>query len=99
MARKPAPAPRSLALEGDLDLFSIHAQWEQTAPLAAGGGPLELDLTGIGDLDLSGIQLLCALDRDLQAKGGRLTLIGAREEWLPRFELLGLASLFGRTGP
>jgi ABC-type transporter Mla MlaB component len=99
MPRKPAPSPRSLALEGDLDLFSIHAQWEQLVPLAAEGGPLELDLKGIGDLDLSGLQLLSALERDLKEHGGRLALTGTRAEWLPRFELLGMASLFEERTP
>lgn len=100
MARKPAPSPRPLALEGDLDLFSIHAQWEQTLPLVvAEGGTVELDLSGIGDLDLSGVQLLSALDRDCQAKGGRLNLTGAQAAWTPRFDLLGLAGLFEETRP
>lgn len=100
MARKAALSPRSLALEGDLDLFSIHAQWERTLPLlVAGAGPLELDLSGIGDLDLAGIQLLNALDRDCRARGGALVLTGVQAAWTPRFDLLGLAGLFGETRP
>lgn len=87
---------RTLALQGDLDVFSVHQQWEQAqALLAAGNGAAELDLSGIGDLDLSGVQLLSALERDLQAKGVQLTVTGAKEEWLTRFAPLGLAGLFG----
>ena len=99
MARKSAPSVRSLALEGDLDLFSIHAQWEQAQSLlVAGDSAVALDLSGIGDLDLSGVQWLSALDRDLKAKSGRLILIGAKEGWASRFELLGLSGLFaGKT--
>jgi anti-anti-sigma regulatory factor len=100
MARKPAPTAPSFALEGDLDLFSIHAQWERTlALLPAEGGTLEIDLGGIGDLDLSGVQLLSALDRDFKARSGRLILVGVKEDWAPRFETLGLASLFERKAP
>jgi anti-anti-sigma regulatory factor len=100
MARKPAPSPRPLALAGDLDLFSIHAQWEQTLPLlVAEASRVELDLSGIGDLDLSGIQLLSALDRDCRAKGGRLVLTGVQADWPPRFEPLGLAALFAEQAP
>jgi ABC-type transporter Mla MlaB component len=102
MARKPQPPPppRSLALEGDLDLFSIHAQWEQTlALLPTEGTTIEIDLSGVGDLDLSGVQLLTALDRDFKARNGRLVLIGAKEAWAPRFESLGLASLFEGKAP
>jgi anti-anti-sigma regulatory factor len=100
MARKSPPPLRSLTLEGDLDLFSIHAQWEHTlALLPTEGGMIELDLSGVGDLDLSGVQLLSALDRDFRAKGGRLVLIGVKEAWAPRFETLGLASLFEGKAP
>jgi ABC-type transporter Mla MlaB component len=100
MARKPAASVRALALEGDLDLFSIHAQWEETlALLPTEGGTIEIDLSGIGDLDLSGVQLLSALDRDFKARSGQLVLIGAKEAWAPRFETLGLASLFESQAP
>jgi ABC-type transporter Mla MlaB component len=100
MARKPVPSPQSLTLEGDLDLFSIHAQWERIlALLPAEGAAIEVDLGSIGDLDLSGVQLLSALDRDFQAKSGRLVLTGAKEDWASRFETLGLANLFERKTP
>jgi ABC-type transporter Mla MlaB component len=104
MARKSAPAPappsRPLALEGDLDLFSIHAQWESTqALLPTEGTTIEIDLSGIGDLDLSGVQLLSALDRDFKARNGRLVLIGAKPDWTSRFETLGLANLFEGKAP
>ncbi len=95
MARKPAPSTRTIALDGDLDLFAIHAQWEQVLPLlGTEGGTVEIDLTGIGDLDLSGVQLLTALDRDLRAKHGSLVLIGTKDEWRPRFDPIGLSGLF-----
>lgn len=91
---------RSLALEGDLDVFSVHQQWEHAQTLlAAGSGAAELDLSGLGDLDLSGIQLLSALERDLQAKGVQLTVTGAKEEWLTRFAPLGMTGLFGGEHP
>ena len=100
MARKSTPSSRTIALDGDLDLFSIHGQWEQVLPLlGTAGGTVDIDLTGIGDLDLSGVQLLCALDRDLRAKQGSLVLIGAKAEWAPRFASLGLSSLFAGTKP
>jgi anti-anti-sigma regulatory factor len=96
MARKPAPSKPRLALEGDLDVFSIQQQWEKVQPLLATvSGSVEVDLASAGDLDLSGLQLLCALDRDLQAKGVQLRVVGARPEWAERFTPLGLSRLFG----
>lgn len=102
MARK-APThepPFALTLEGDLDVFSIHQQWEKAQPLlTTGSGKAELDLSSAGDLDLSGLQLLCALDRDLRSLGVQFTVVGAKEEWLGRFTPLGLAHLFDRGTP
>ncbi len=96
MARKPAPSTGPLALEGDLDVFAIHLQWEKAQSLLTiPSGSAEVDLTSVGDLDLSGLQLLCTLDRDLRAKGVQLRVVGAKEEWNDRFAPLGLAHLFG----
>jgi ABC-type transporter Mla MlaB component len=100
MAKKPAPSPRSLALEGDLDVFSVHQQWEQAQPLmAADSGTVEVDLSGIGDMDLSGLQLLSVLDRDLRSRGVELQLTGVKDEWKTRFLPLGMAGLFGGVHP
>lgn len=99
MAKKPAASPRKLSFEGDLDVFSIHQQWEQAHPLLTTlNGSVEVDLTSAGDLDLSGLQLLCALDRDLRAKGVQFKVVGAREEWKTRFAPMGVAQLFGGGG-
>lgn len=100
MAKKAVPASSRLSLEGDLDIFSIHQQWEKALPLlTAGSGSAEVDLSSVGDLDLSGLQLLGALDRDLRAKGLPLSVVGAREEWQVRFAALGMAHLFGGAHP
>ncbi|MDR3682849.1 MAG: STAS domain-containing protein [Geothrix sp.] len=96
MARKRPSSPRALSLEGDLDVFSIHQQWEKAQPLlTTENGSAEVDLSSVGDLDLSGLQLLCALDRDLKAKGIQFTVVGAKEEWKARFAPMGMAHLFG----
>jgi ABC-type transporter Mla MlaB component len=96
MAKKTASSTRKLSLEGDLDVFSIQQQWEKAqALLTTGNGSAEVDLSSVGDLDLSGLQLLCALDRDLRSKGVQLTVVGAKEEWKTRFAPLGAAHLFG----
>lgn len=95
MARKPAASLHTLTLEGDLDVFSIHQQWEKAQSLGSiEGGQVELNLATLGDLDLSGIQLLCSLDRDLRARGAQVTLLGVKDEWKARFMPLGMAHLF-----
>ena len=75
-------------------MFSIQAQWEDLqAQLASHQGPFTVDLSTVSDLDLSGLQLLLALERHLAARGDRLSLSGVRPEWLDRFRPLGLAQL------
>jgi anti-anti-sigma regulatory factor len=96
MARKPAASPRTLSLEGDLDVFAIHQQWEKVQPLLAiENGSTGVNLSSVGDLDLSGLQLLCALDRDLRSKGVQFSVVGAKEEWKARFAPMGMGQLFG----
>ena len=96
MTRKPPPPAPDTALQGDLDLFAIHQQWEGIAArFQSWPAGLALDLSACGDLDPSGIQLLAALDRDLRAKGGQLTLNGIKDSWRERFQLLGLSALAG----
>jgi len=93
--KKAVPNQVPLALEGDLDVFSIHGQWELMQPLLTSEpGPVTLDLSGIGDLDMSGVQLLLALERDLQARGCQLTLTGVQDAWKTRYQPLGMAALF-----
>jgi ABC-type transporter Mla MlaB component len=92
MAKKPPASSRRLAFEGDLDVFSIQLQWEKAqALLTLETGSAEVDLASVGDLDLSGIQILCLLERDLRSKGIEFTVVGSKEEWKTRFAPLGLA--------
>jgi len=99
MARKPAPSKQALVFEGDLDIFSIHQQWELALPLlTTGNGSTEVDLSSVGDLDLSGLQLLGALDRDFRSKGIPFSVVGAKAEWVTRFAALGLGHLFSEGG-
>ena len=76
MPKKPSTPLAPFALQGDLDLFSIQAQWEALRTrIAAHQGPLTLDLSGIGDLDLSGLQLLLVLDHQAKSQGAALVLL------------------------
>lgn len=55
-----SPKPAVTALKGDLDIFSIQGQAASLKQALEGAGPFVLDLEGLGDVDLSGIQLLVA---------------------------------------
>jgi len=97
MAKKELPADRTCALQGDLDVFSIHGQQEalrtQLSTAKAKTASVVLDLSGIGDVDLSGIQLLLILKRDLETGGAQLRLSGVKAEWAARFQPMDLGGL------
>lgn len=96
MARKPPPHQDTLTLQGDLDVFSIQAQWESLrAHLLSPADPVVLDLAAVGDLDLSGLQLLLVLERHLASRGVHLSVTGAKPEWRDRFRPLGLGGILG----
>ena len=84
MARKAAPVAPKLSFEGDLDIFSIHQQWEKALPLlTAAGGSAEVDLSS----------------RRSRSRGLPLVVVGAKAEWKTRFATLGLAHLLDGARP
>jgi len=89
------PGPALTVRGADLDIFGIGAFREEALAWAGAvrGPELRLDLAEAGDLDLSGLQVLLALDRTLRGKGCRLALTGLRPDWNERLARLGLAQL------
>jgi anti-sigma B factor antagonist len=56
---------------------------------------IEVDLSGVSELDTSGVQLLMLMKREAVVAGKKLTLSGHSPAVLEVFELLGLGSWFG----
>ena len=69
------------------------------ALLAAGCDQVEADLEAVGDLDLSGLQMLFALERELASRGIPLVVTHPRADWLARFAPMGMARLFLEETP
>ena len=90
--------PEVLALNDDLDIFAISRLWDQLLRFCreATGDPV-LELSGVADLDLCGMQALLVLDQDCQARGVRLVLAGLRDEHRERMQDLGFPN-FGAEG-
>lgn len=94
------PSGQSFPLTGDLDVFCIHDQWERLlARIEAQEGSLSVDLSGAGDLDLSGVQLLLAAERAMKMKKANLTFEGWPGSWKDRFGPVGWPEWSGRTEP
>jgi anti-anti-sigma regulatory factor len=94
MAAKPAK-PTIIALTGDLDIFSIQAQVASLKASLGGPGPHVVDLGGLGDLDLSGVQALVAATQGRAP--GSIRFQGLPEPLAERFKDLGLQEFLGEV--
>jgi anti-anti-sigma regulatory factor len=79
----------------DLDIFGVREFWEDAKDwvLAAGGPVVRIDLSGVGDLDLSGLQVLVAMEGAVRERGFTLELAGVQPAWAQRMEGLGFTTL------
>lgn len=84
------------ALTGELTIYrAAELQQQLQAALQHGGGSLEVDLSGVTELDTAGLQLLIALKKSAQEAGGQLSLTGHSAAVIEVFELCNVAALFG----
>ena len=95
-----------LSSEHHENRLRLHAAGEMTIYSAAELKPallealgqsdeIEIDLSGVSELDTSGVQLLMLVKREAVAAGKGLTLSGHSPAVLEVFELLGLGGWFG----
>ena len=85
-----------LSLDGELTIYRAAELKELLLnALAAGGGDLEVDLSGVSDFDSAGLQLLMLAKKTAQQRGGELHLTGHSPAVLEVFELLNVGAYFG----
>ena len=84
-------ASAALRIEGEM---TIYRATELKQALLAEPAPIEIDLSGVTDLDTVGVQLLMLAKRTAQASGRDLRLVAHSPAVTDVFELLGLASIF-----
>ena len=85
-----------LSLDGELTIYRAAELKELLLnALAAGGGDLEVDLSGVSDFDSAGLQLLMLAKKTAQERGRELRLTGHSPAVLEVFELLNVAAYFG----
>lgn len=80
-----------ITLTDDLDIFGIARRWEELINgIKAIDGDVVVDLSRVKDLDVSGMQLLMAVQATLTNRGSRATFLGLRPEFTQRMADLGL---------
>ena len=88
-----ATTPVSWAVEGDLDIFSLQDQSAWIKALLEPGRDLTVDLSQIGDLDPSGLQLLLSLRASFAARHQAFLVSGVSETLGQRLLALGVKDL------
>jgi anti-anti-sigma regulatory factor len=64
-----------------LNLANVGEMKQRLLEALGSGGPLSLDATGLNEIDVTGLQLLCATHRHAAARGTKVSLTaGARPD-------------------
>lgn len=89
------PTPRSVRLDGEINIYRAAELRVALQAALAETGDLELDLSGVTELDSSGVQLLISAKKTAAATQRELHLVNHSPAVLEVFELLNLAGHFG----
>ncbi len=88
----PAPEAAVLRIEGELTIFRAM---ELKPALLTQAQHLEIDLSGVTELDTAGVQLLMLAKKTALAEQRELRLVGHSPAVIEVFELLNVAAYFG----
>jgi anti-sigma B factor antagonist len=83
---------RTLRIEGE---FTIYRAMELKSVLFAKPSVTELDLSGVTELDSSGLQLLMLAKKNALSQGRQFNLVKHSEAVIDVFKLLDVVSYFG----
>lgn len=85
----------SLVLEGRLSIYNAAESMTQMIGALASADAVDVDLSGIEDLDTAGLQLLLLLKREGTRSGKPVRLVGHSPAVRSVIDFCGLASYFG----
>lgn len=82
-------------IEGELTIYDAAANKPALLAALAGNAELEINLSGVTEIDSAGLQLLLLTKREALRSGKDLRLVAHSEATLTVIDLLGLAGYFG----
>jgi len=85
----------TLHLEGDLGIVQVDALYEQMSAIFEQAGEIEIDASGLNQVDTAGIQLLYAFIHDARGKGLKISWKSTSEALEKSAGQLGLSELLG----
>ena len=86
---------RTLRMVGDFNIYHAADTRQALLPLLADAGTVEVDLSGVAEIDSSGVQLLIAAKKHLEARGASLHLVRHSAAVIDALELFDLDGYFG----
>src|SRR5207253_5559153 len=85
-----------IGMVGEMTIYDAAAQKERLlGAVDDGDGALQIDLSGVSELDLAGLQILMLAKRRAQRRGREMNLVGHSPAVLEVFELANVAAFFG----
>jgi len=84
-----------IAIEGELTIYTALELKDKLLAGLAAGDEMELDLSGVGEIDAAGLQLLIMIKQQAAALGKVLRFTGHSPVVVALLDLSGLAGFFG----
>ncbi len=84
-----------IVIQGELTIYTALELKDKLLSGLAAAEELELDLSGVGEFDAAGLQLLVMIKQEAAALGKVLRFTGHSQAVLELLDLSGLAGFFG----
>lgn len=84
-----------LSIDGEMTIYTAAEQKVQLLDHLSECEELELNLSGIGEMDSAGLQILLLLKREAEASGHQLRLVNHSRAVYEVLELLKMQGYFG----
>lgn len=86
---------QTLAIEGELTIFTAAEQKNRLLAFLQAGEALEINLAGVTEIDTAGLQLLILIKREAAQTGKTLSFVMHSNAVLEILELAKLTTAFG----
>lgn len=90
-----ATAAAPFRLEGEMNIYHVNTLKDRLLDALDGPSPLEMDLSGITELDTAGLQLLILAKREAARRDKTLRFTAHSPAVLEVVDLCNLSGLFG----
>jgi anti-anti-sigma factor len=84
-----------VVIDGELSIYTVLDLKDKLLKGLSAGDKLELDLSGVGEIDGAGLQLLVMIKKEAAALGKTLNFTGHSPVVLDLLDLSGLVGFFG----